>query len=93
MQSGSEPFYGRQKAVSHQVRYGLSSGGRRIRTPGPWRYRPQEILTEAARHFPNVRVVADFERISVSARNAGSRGHSTSTIQASLDVSATRQGI
>jgi hypothetical protein len=38
-------------------------------------------------------VVADFDRISVSARNAGSRGHSTSTIQASLDVSATRQGI
>jgi ribonuclease Z len=37
------------------------------------RYRPQEILTEAARHFPNVRVVADFDRISVSARNAGSR--------------------
>ena len=37
------------------------------------RYRPQEILAEAARHFPNVRVVADFDRISVSARNAGSR--------------------
>jgi ribonuclease Z len=33
------------------------------------RYRPEEILTEAARHFANVRVVADFDRISVSARN------------------------
>ena len=33
------------------------------------RYRPEEILTEAARHFVNVRVVADFDRISVSARN------------------------
>ncbi len=33
------------------------------------RYRPQEILTEAAGHFARVRVVADFERISVSARN------------------------
>ena len=32
------------------------------------RYAPEEILTEAARHFPNVRVVADFDRISVSAR-------------------------
>jgi ribonuclease Z len=33
------------------------------------RYRPEEILTEAARHFANVRVVGDFDRISVSARN------------------------
>ncbi len=33
------------------------------------RYRPEEILTEAARHFAKVRVVADFDRISVSARN------------------------
>jgi ribonuclease Z len=33
------------------------------------RYRPEEILTEAARHFPNVRVVADFDRISVRARD------------------------
>jgi ribonuclease Z len=33
------------------------------------RYRPEEILTEAARQFANVRVVADFDRISVSARN------------------------
>jgi ribonuclease Z len=32
------------------------------------RYRPEEILTEAARHFANVRVVADFDRISVRAR-------------------------
>jgi len=37
------------------------------------RYQPQEILTEAARPFPSVRVIADFDRISVSARNAGSR--------------------
>jgi ribonuclease Z len=33
------------------------------------RYRPEEILTEAAPHFANVRVVGDFDRISVSARN------------------------
>jgi ribonuclease Z len=33
------------------------------------RYRPEEILTEAARLFANVRVVADFDRLSVSARN------------------------
>ncbi len=33
------------------------------------RYRPEEILTEAARHFANVRVVADFARIPISARN------------------------
>jgi ribonuclease Z len=33
------------------------------------RYRPEEILTEAARHFANIRVVADFARFSVSARN------------------------
>jgi ribonuclease Z len=33
------------------------------------RYRPEEILTEAARQFANVRVVADFDRISISARN------------------------
>jgi ribonuclease Z len=33
------------------------------------RYRPEEILTEAARHFANVRVVADFERMSVRARD------------------------
>ncbi len=32
------------------------------------RYRPEEILTEAAGYFPNVRVVADFDRISVRAR-------------------------
>jgi len=33
------------------------------------RYSPQEILTEAGRHFPNVRVVADFDRMSVRARD------------------------
>jgi ribonuclease Z len=33
------------------------------------RYRPEEILTEAARHFANVRTAVDFDRISVSARN------------------------
>ncbi|MBV9201202.1 MAG: hypothetical protein JOY83_16045 [Alphaproteobacteria bacterium] len=33
------------------------------------RYRPQEILMEASRHFPNVRVVADLDRISIRARN------------------------
>jgi len=32
------------------------------------RYSPEEILTEAARHFANVRVVADFGRMSVRAR-------------------------
>jgi ribonuclease Z len=34
------------------------------------RYRPEEILTEAAHHFPNVRVTADFDRITVRARQA-----------------------
>jgi ribonuclease Z len=33
------------------------------------RYRPQEILMEAGRHFPNVRVVADFDRLSIRAQN------------------------
>ncbi|HEX9535948.1 MAG TPA: MBL fold metallo-hydrolase, partial [Stellaceae bacterium] len=33
------------------------------------RYTPEEVQTKAARHFPNVKVVADFDRISVSARN------------------------
>jgi ribonuclease Z len=33
------------------------------------RYRPEEILAEAARHFAKARVVADFDRISVSARD------------------------
>lgn len=33
------------------------------------RYRPEEILTEAACHFAKVRVVADFDRVSVSVRN------------------------
>ena len=32
------------------------------------RYQPQEILMEAARHFSNVRVVADFDRVSIRAR-------------------------
>ena len=32
------------------------------------RYRPEEIVAEAACHFENVRVAADFDRISVSAR-------------------------
>jgi ribonuclease Z len=36
------------------------------------RYSPEEILTEAARHFPNVRVVADFDRISVGVRDDAS---------------------
>jgi ribonuclease Z len=33
------------------------------------RYHPEEILTEAARHFAKVRVVADFDRISVRVRD------------------------
>jgi ribonuclease Z len=33
------------------------------------RYSREEILTEAVRHFPNVRVVADFDRISVPVRD------------------------
>jgi len=33
------------------------------------RYQPQEILMEATGHFSNVRVVADFDRISIRARN------------------------
>jgi ribonuclease Z len=33
------------------------------------RYSPDEILTEAARHFPNVRVVSDFDRMSIRARD------------------------
>jgi ribonuclease Z len=33
------------------------------------RYRPEEILTEAAPHFPDVRVVADFDRMSIRARD------------------------
>ncbi len=33
------------------------------------RYSPEEILTEAARYFPNARVVADFERMAVRARD------------------------
>jgi len=33
------------------------------------RYSPEEILTEAARHFPSVRVVADFDRVSIRARD------------------------
>jgi ribonuclease Z len=33
------------------------------------RYKPEEILAEAARLFPRVRVVADFDRLSVSARS------------------------
>ena len=33
------------------------------------RYRPEEIVTEAARHFADIRVVADFDRISISARD------------------------
>jgi ribonuclease Z len=32
------------------------------------RYKPEEILAEAARLFPSVRVAADFDRISVTAR-------------------------
>jgi ribonuclease Z len=33
------------------------------------RYSPEEIRTEAARHFPNVRVVSDFDRTSIRARD------------------------
>ena len=33
------------------------------------RYQPEEILTEAVQFFPNVRVVADFDRISIRARD------------------------
>ena len=33
------------------------------------RYSPEEILTEAARYFPNVRVVSDFDRTSIRARD------------------------
>jgi ribonuclease Z len=33
------------------------------------RYQSQEILSEAARHFSNVRIVADFDRISIRARD------------------------
>ena len=32
------------------------------------RYKAEEILSEAARHFPRVRVAADFDRISVASR-------------------------
>jgi ribonuclease Z len=35
------------------------------------RYQPQEILAEAACHFSNTRVVADFDRISIQARDGG----------------------
>jgi hypothetical protein len=31
------------------------------------RYRPEEIMAEAARLFPRARVVADFDRFSVTA--------------------------
>ena len=41
------------------------------------RYDPADIAAEAARHFPNVRVVADFDRIAVQA-GRGSRRASTS---------------
>ena len=34
------------------------------------RYQPEEIADEAARYFPNVRVVGDFDRFSVRARTA-----------------------
>ena len=33
------------------------------------RYQPQEILMEATRYFSNVRVVGDFDRISIRARD------------------------
>jgi ribonuclease Z len=39
------------------------------------RYSPQEILTEAARHFANVRVVADFDRMSVRAQDTPTAPH------------------
>jgi ribonuclease Z len=34
------------------------------------RYKTDEILTEAARVFPRVRVAADFDRITVSTRSS-----------------------
>jgi ribonuclease Z len=33
------------------------------------RYKPEEIQAEAARFFPNVRGVADFDRVAVAARS------------------------
>jgi ribonuclease Z len=39
------------------------------------RYRPEEILTEAARQFANVRVVADFDRMSVRAQDTPTAPH------------------
>jgi ribonuclease Z len=33
------------------------------------RYQPEQILSEAARIFPKVRVVADFDVVSVRTRN------------------------
>jgi ribonuclease Z len=35
------------------------------------RYQPEEILAEASRYFPKTRVVADFDRISIRAPQAG----------------------
>jgi len=32
------------------------------------RYKPEEIQAEAARFFPTVRVVADFDRVAVTSR-------------------------
>lgn len=37
------------------------------------RYQPEAIAAEAARHFSNVRVMADFDRVSVQARAATPR--------------------
>jgi ribonuclease Z len=37
------------------------------------RYQPEEVLAEAARLFPQVRVVTDFDRVAVASR-AGGRG-------------------
>jgi ribonuclease Z len=33
------------------------------------RYKPEEILAEAGRFFPSVRVVADFDRVAIAARS------------------------
>jgi len=33
------------------------------------RYQPEEILNEATRHFPNVRIASDFDRVSIRVRN------------------------
>ena len=41
------------------------------------RYKPEEILAEAAGFFPKTRIVADFDHISVRARHTASTPHPT----------------